>query len=56
MEMHLGGDFQNVFPKTQLFIRHRPEKQPLQGAKGAAGVILLPKIANHWKIGKSKIL
>ncbi len=55
-EMHLEGDFQNFLPRNQLFIHHRPEKQPLQGAKGGVGVILSPELMSHWKNGKFKIL
>jgi hypothetical protein len=57
IDTHLEGDFQNIlYPRNQLFIHHRPEKQPLQGAKGEVGVILSPELRNHWKNGESKIL
>jgi hypothetical protein len=53
-ETHLEIDFQKILPKKQLLIHHHgPEKQSHQGANGGVGVIILPKIAKHWKNKKT---
>ena len=50
---YLEGDFIKILLRGQLFIHHRSNVQPLQGAKGGVAILLSPEMATNWKNGGS---